>query len=215
MLHRVETDGDWRAERRWCDDDGGTRNAIRQRSYVLRAKNLSETRTARRGTGIAAPAAVVIQQLNDFRGQRQEAKFVALAAQRGVGLRTPPRSDSQQPAAKPVPSPLQLEMRVRFDPTAFPNGGRMHLLYELLLTNFATSPLYMSRVEVLDADGGRRGAGCHPRAEQLAGIFQPLAARHLPARTAVSQFPMAERSSFLCTFHSTAALIFRTNWFIA
>ena len=28
----------------------------------------------------------------------------------------------------------------------------MHLLYELHLTNFATSPLYVSRIEVLDAD---------------------------------------------------------------
>ena len=28
----------------------------------------------------------------------------------------------------------------------------MHLLYELHLTNFATSPLYVSRIEVLNAD---------------------------------------------------------------
>ena len=47
-------------------------------------------------------------------------------------------------------------MRVPFEPTAFPNEARMHLLYELHLTNFATSPLSVSGIEVLDADAKQR-----------------------------------------------------------
>ena len=66
--------------------------------------------------------------------------------------RAPQRSENQQPASKAVPFPLQLEMRVPFEPTAFPNGARMHLLYELHLTNFANSALYVSRIDVIDAD---------------------------------------------------------------
>src|ERR1700722_18978842 len=66
--------------------------------------------------------------------------------------RAPQRSENQQPASKAVPFPLQLEMRVPFEPTAFPNGARMHLLYELHLTNFANSPLYVSRIDVIDTD---------------------------------------------------------------
>ena len=50
------------------------------------------------------------------------------------------------PAPKPVPFPLQLEMRVPFAPKAFPNEARMHLLYELHLTNFATSPHSVSEL---------------------------------------------------------------------
>jgi Peptidase family M23 len=50
------------------------------------------------------------------------------------------------------PWPLQLEMRVPFDPTAFPSAGRTYLAYELYLTNFTGNPLTLSRIEVLDAD---------------------------------------------------------------
>ena len=87
---------------------------------------------------------------------------------------TPLRSDNQQPGAKPVPFPLQLEMRVPFEPTAFPNGARMRLLYELHLTNFTTSPLYVSRIEVLDADAAASEPIATFQAEQLADIFQAV-----------------------------------------
>jgi len=45
-------------------------------------------------------------------------------------------SDNQQPA-KPIPFPLQLEVRAPFGPAVFLSEARMHLLYELHLTNFA------------------------------------------------------------------------------
>ena len=50
------------------------------------------------------------------------------------------------------PFPLQLEARVPFPPTAFPSSGRMHICYELYLTNFSANPMTLSRIEVLDAD---------------------------------------------------------------
>jgi hypothetical protein len=58
----------------------------------------------------------------------------------------------QQAQAESSPQPLQLEVRVPFEPTAFPSAGRTYLAYELYLTNFTHSPLILSRVEVLDAD---------------------------------------------------------------
>jgi hypothetical protein len=88
--------------------------------------------------------------------------------------RTPLRSDNQQPAPKPVPFPLQLEMRVPFEPTAFPNEARMHLLYELHLTNFATSPLSVSGIEVIDADAAAVKPIATFSAEQLETMFQAV-----------------------------------------
>jgi hypothetical protein len=54
--------------------------------------------------------------------------------------------------SKPFAFPLQLEMRVPFDPTAFPNGINSYLLYELYLTNFAQTPITLKHIDVLDAD---------------------------------------------------------------
>ena len=64
------------------------------------------------------------------------------------------RSYNKNLAAKPVPWPPQLEMRVPFEPTAFPSGPHFYVMYELHLTNFGTTPLSLNRIEVLDADAG-------------------------------------------------------------
>jgi hypothetical protein len=58
----------------------------------------------------------------------------------------------QEARSAAAPWPLQLEMRVPFEPTAFPSAGRTYLAYELYLTNFTGNPLTLSRIEVLDAD---------------------------------------------------------------
>src|SRR4030088_1040416 len=62
-----------------------------------------------------------------------------------------PLCNSKQSAAKPA-WPPQLEMRVPFEPTAFPSGPNIYVMYELHLTNFGTSTVSLSRIEVLDAD---------------------------------------------------------------
>ena len=64
------------------------------------------------------------------------------------------RSDNKNSAVKPAPWPPQLEMRVPFEPTAFPSGPHFYVMYELNLTNFGTTPLSLNRIEVLDADAG-------------------------------------------------------------
>src|SRR5260370_40370169 len=64
------------------------------------------------------------------------------------------RSDNKNSAAKPAPWPPQLEMRVPFEPTAFPSGPPFYVMHELHLTNFGTTPLSLSRIEVLDAGAG-------------------------------------------------------------
>ncbi len=99
---------------------------------------------------------------------------------------TPSKSSAQaagsgtdaQKATQAAPFPLQLEMRVPFDPTAFPSGPHIYLMYELHLTNYLPMPLSLTRIEVLDADA----AGAHPiasfGADQLASMLQPLGARN-------------------------------------
>jgi murein DD-endopeptidase MepM/ murein hydrolase activator NlpD len=73
-------------------------------------------------------------------------------------LRAATESNTADPSAEqaraPAAStwPLPLEMRVPFEPTAFPSAGRTYLTYELYLTNFGTAPLTLRRVEVFDAD---------------------------------------------------------------
>jgi hypothetical protein len=56
-------------------------------------------------------------------------------------------------AAATSPWPLQLAMRVPFEPTAFPGGGHTLLIYELYLTNFESRPLIVERVDVLAGSG--------------------------------------------------------------
>ena len=85
----------------------------------------------------------------------------------------------KQLAAKPTPWPPQLEMRVPFEPTAFPSGPHFYVMYELHLTNFGTTPLSLSRIEVLDADAGTAQQIATFDAEQLEAMLQPLGGKRL------------------------------------
>jgi murein DD-endopeptidase MepM/ murein hydrolase activator NlpD len=73
------------------------------------------------------------------------------------------------------PFPVQMELRVPFDPTAFPNRGRTFLMYELYLTNFSANAIDLRRIEVLDADGPARLAAFE--GEQIDALLQPSAAQ--------------------------------------
>jgi Peptidase family M23 len=73
--------------------------------------------------------------------------------------------------------PPQLEMRVPFEPTAFPSAGRTHLIYELHLRNFEAGPIALDRVEVLDADINSAPSVKTFVGEQLDAILQPVGAR--------------------------------------
>ena len=80
-------------------------------------------------------------------------------------------------AASRAPWPLQLEMRVPFEPTAFPSGAHVYLMYELHLTNFMPMPISLSRIDVLEADSGTaQPIGTFERA-QLETMLQPLGGR--------------------------------------
>src|SRR5438876_124639 len=74
------------------------------------------------------------------------------------------------------PWPLQLEMRVPFEPTTFPSEGRTFLCYELYLTNFASNTVDIKRVEVLDGDGRRVEPIASFEADQLDALLQPIGA---------------------------------------
>lgn len=73
--------------------------------------------------------------------------------------------------------PPQLEMRVPFEPTAFPSDGRTYLAYELYLTNFAANPITLRRVEVLDADGSAAAPIASFEAGQLDALVQHIGAQ--------------------------------------
>src|SRR4051794_5704032 len=76
-------------------------------------------------------------------------------------------------AAKRAQWPLQLEMRVPFEPTAFPSGPHFYVMYELHLTNFGAVPLSLSRIEVLDPDTKTAQPIKSFEAEQLEAMVQP------------------------------------------
>lgn len=82
-------------------------------------------------------------------------------------------------AAKRPPWPLQLEMRVPFEPTAFPSGPHVYLMYELHLTNFMPMPISLSSIEVLDADGGTSKPIATFDTVQLETMLQPLGGKAL------------------------------------
>jgi len=83
---------------------------------------------------------------------------------------------SAQPAASATPNwpPLQLEMSVPFEPTAFPSAGHNYLTYELHLKSFTTSPMTLQRIEVLDGDNAAAAPIASFEAEQLDALLQPV-----------------------------------------
>jgi hypothetical protein len=101
---------------------------------------------------------------------------IALAGNQLTGNSQPQnlRSDNKSPAAKASPWPPQLEMRVPFEPTAFPSGPHFYVMYELHLTNFGTTPLSLNRIEVLDAGAGTAQPIATFEAEQLEAMLQPV-----------------------------------------
>jgi hypothetical protein len=87
---------------------------------------------------------------------------------------TPNQQSDIKAAAKQAQWPLQLEMSVPFDPTAFPSGPKVYLIYELHLTNFMPMPISLSRIEVLDSDAGTSKPIATFEAAQLETMLQPL-----------------------------------------
>ena len=85
-------------------------------------------------------------------------------------------SGSSQVPPKPA-WPLQFEMRVPFEPTAFPSGPHVYLVYELHLTNFMPIPVTLSRIEVLDSESATPIATFEMA--QLEAMLQPLGGKIL------------------------------------
>jgi hypothetical protein len=81
-----------------------------------------------------------------------------------------------------LPSHLQLEVRVPFEPTAFPSGPHFYAIYKLHLKNFGAVPLTLSRIEVLDADAETGRPIATFEAEELEAMLQPLGGRTLSDR---------------------------------
>lgn len=86
---------------------------------------------------------------------------------------------SSAPAqAKPAAAfPLQLELRVPFDPTAFPSGPHLYAMYELHLTNFFPFPLALRRIEVLNPDAVTAPPVATFEADQLISMVQLIGSK--------------------------------------
>jgi hypothetical protein len=105
----------------------------------------------------------------------------------GIAFASAPRaateSNTVNPNARPTNAsaastrPLPLEMRVPFEPTAFPSAGRIYLTYELYLTNFTTDPLTLRRIEVLDADAAAAEPLAAFEGGQLDALLQSVGAQ--------------------------------------
>ena len=96
----------------------------------------------------------------------------------GIAQTQNQRTDDKA-AIKQAPWPLQLEMRVPFEPTAFPSGPHVYLMYELHLTNFMPMPVSLGRIEVLDADSGKSRPIVTFETAQLETMLQPLGGKTL------------------------------------
>ena len=90
-------------------------------------------------------------------------------------------ADNKMPT-KAAPFPLQLEVRIPFEPTAFPSGPHVYLMYELHLTNYLPMPLSLARIDVLDADAVDAQPIASFEAAQLESMLQPLGRRNLADR---------------------------------
>ena len=90
-----------------------------------------------------------------------------------LGLTLFTSSAFTQPKAA-APFPLQLEVRVPFEPTVFPSGPHRYAMYELHLTNFFPFPLNLTRVEVLDPDAKAAQSVAAFDTDQLATMVQFL-----------------------------------------
>jgi Peptidase family M23 len=106
--------------------------------------------------------------------------FILLAA--ACLCSCPTIAQTQNQPSKHAPPPLPLEMRVPFEPTAFPSGRHFYVMYELHLANFAAAPLPLSRIEVLDADAETAQPIATFEAESLEAMLQPLGGRTLSDR---------------------------------
>jgi hypothetical protein len=113
--------------------------------------------------------------------------FATTLALVGIAFASAPRAATEGNFANPIAGPasvpagstwpLPLEMRVPFEPTAFPSAGRTYLTYELYLTNFGTTPLMLRRIEVLDADATGSETITAFEAGQLDTLLQPVGAQ--------------------------------------
>jgi murein DD-endopeptidase MepM/ murein hydrolase activator NlpD len=104
--------------------------------------------------------------------------FILLAATCVCSCFTVAQTQNQpsdnKPAAQQAQFALQLEMRVPFEPTAFPSGPHVYLMYELHLTNFMPIPVSLSRIEVLDANTPTAKPIATFETARLESMLQPL-----------------------------------------
>jgi hypothetical protein len=84
----------------------------------------------------------------------------------------PYASDDVSTASSP-----RLDMRVPFEPSAFPSADHTHLFYELHIRNAGTAPVILRRIETFDAAHPTSEPIAAVEAGQLDGTLQPFGAQ--------------------------------------
>ena len=111
--------------------------------------------------------------------------IIACAVDTGRGFAQGARGgpSEQKKASQSAQWPMQLQLRVPFEPTAFPSGRHAHLLYELHLANYGPFPLSLNRIDVLSADAADAPPVASFEAESLQAVLQPLGGKPISERT--------------------------------
>lgn len=78
-------------------------------------------------------------------------------------------------AGQPLQPLASIEVRVPFEPTAFPNNGNSYLFYELYLTNYSAAPVTLQRLEVYDPGALGHGSIEKWDGPRLGGIIKHAA----------------------------------------
>ena len=165
---------------------------------------------------LGAPTSSRNKELSDRQVRSTKMRpFIVLAAACLCSSFAIAQTKNQPSGDKTAPNrpswPLQLEMRVPFEPTAFPSGAHAYLMYELHLTNFMPMPVSVSRIEVLDADAETAQPIATFDEAQLQSMLQPLGGK--APSSPKDRLVIADGQSALpsCPLSSTAAHIFPTG----
>lgn len=83
-------------------------------------------------------------------------------------------TEAASKALTPAFPPIQLQIRTPVEPTVFASAGRNYLIYELHLQNFASDPLTLRSIEVIDINNGIEKPIAEFKEAHLKAVLRPI-----------------------------------------
>jgi len=96
-----------------------------------------------------------------------------LSFKRTATAKTSQESDSKTPEHTPKPQTLPLDIVIPVAPTAFKADGKWHVVYELHVSNLGQWVCELTRVDILDANGGQKALASFSGAELDGMVVHP------------------------------------------